>query len=36
MTPKHDTQHDDSTISAFTDLIQKLSMPSNTHIRHAN
>ncbi|CAC9895436.1 unnamed protein product, partial [Aureobasidium pullulans] len=24
MTPKHDTQHDDSTISAFTDLIQKL------------
>ncbi|CAD0031860.1 unnamed protein product [Aureobasidium pullulans] len=24
MTPKHDTPHDDSTISAFTDLIQKL------------
>ncbi|CAD0058994.1 unnamed protein product, partial [Aureobasidium pullulans] len=24
MTPKHDTQHDDSTIFAFTDLIQKL------------
>ncbi|THX88429.1 hypothetical protein D6C90_09862 [Aureobasidium pullulans] len=24
MTPEHDTQHDDSTISAFTDLIQKL------------
>ncbi|TIA29726.1 hypothetical protein D6C79_09851 [Aureobasidium pullulans] len=24
MTPKHDTPRDDSTISAFTDLIQKL------------
>ncbi|CAD0019947.1 unnamed protein product [Aureobasidium pullulans] len=24
MTPKHDTQHDDSAITAFTDLIQKL------------